>query len=51
MGIEKGDRITIYMPISAEAIMLMLATVRIGAIHSVVFAGLRRGRARRPHSG
>jgi acetyl-CoA synthetase len=39
LGIRKGDRLTIYMPISAEAIMLMLATVRIGAIHSVVFAG------------
>lgn len=39
MGIRKGDRITIYMPTCAEAIMLMLATVRIGAIHSVVFAG------------
>jgi acetyl-CoA synthetase len=39
MGIEKGDRITIYMPTCAEAIMLMLATARIGAIHVVVFAG------------
>jgi acetyl-CoA synthetase len=39
MGIRKGDRITIYMPITPEAIMLMLATVRIGAIHSIVFAG------------
>ena len=39
LGIHKGDRITIYMPTSAEAIMLMLATVRIGALHSVVFAG------------
>lgn len=39
MGIKKGDRITIYMPTCPEAIMLMLATVRIGAIHSVVFAG------------
>ena len=39
MGIGKGDRITIYMPTSLEAIVLMLATVRIGAIHSVVFAG------------
>jgi acetyl-CoA synthetase len=39
LGIRKGDRITIYMPTSAEAIMLMLAAVRIGAIHSVVFAG------------
>jgi acetyl-CoA synthetase len=39
LGLRKGDRITIYMPTSVEAIMLMLATVRIGAIHSVVFAG------------
>jgi acetyl-CoA synthetase len=39
MGIRKGDRLTIYMPTCPEAIMLMLATVRIGAIHSVVFAG------------
>ena len=39
MGIKKGDRLTIYMPTSPEAIILMLATVRIGAIHSVVFAG------------
>ena len=39
MGIQKGDRITIYMPTFPEAIMLMLAAVRIGAIHIVVFAG------------
>ncbi|HWC32741.1 MAG TPA: AMP-binding protein, partial [Actinomycetota bacterium] len=39
MGVERGDRITIYMPTCVEAIALMLATVRIGAIHSVVFAG------------
>ena len=39
MGIQKGDRITIYMPTCPEAIMLMLAAVRIGAIHIVVFAG------------
>jgi acetyl-CoA synthetase len=39
MGLRKGDRLTIYMPTCPEAIMLMLATVRIGAIHSVVFAG------------
>ena len=38
-GISRGDRLTIYMPTSPEAIALMLATVRIGAIHSVVFAG------------
>ncbi len=39
MGIQKGDRLTVYMPTCPEAIILMLATVRIGAIHSVVFAG------------
>jgi acetyl-CoA synthetase len=38
-GIRKGDRITIYMPPSCESVALMLAAVRIGAIHSVVFAG------------
>ncbi len=39
MGMQKGDRITIYMPTCPEAIMLMLAAARIGAIHVVVFAG------------
>jgi acetyl-CoA synthetase len=39
LGLRRGDRLTIYMPTSPEAIILMLATVRIGAIHSVVFAG------------
>jgi acetyl-CoA synthetase len=43
MGIGKGDRITIYMPTSPEAILLMLAAVRIGAIHVVVFAGFGGG--------
>jgi acetyl-CoA synthetase len=39
IGIGRGDRITIYMPTCPEAIVLMLAAVRIGAIHMVVFAG------------
>ena len=39
LGVRKGDRITVYMPTSLEAITLMLACVRIGAIHSVIFAG------------
>ncbi len=38
-GVGRGDRVTIYMPTCVEAIAAMLATVRIGAIHSVVFAG------------
>ena len=38
-GIEKGDRVIIYMPMVPEAVMAMLACARIGAIHSVVFGG------------
>ncbi|XP_017781697.1 PREDICTED: acyl-CoA synthetase short-chain family member 3, mitochondrial isoform X2 [Nicrophorus vespilloides] len=39
LGIEKGDRVLIYMPLIPEAIMAMLATARLGAVHSVVFGG------------
>jgi acetyl-CoA synthetase len=39
IGIRRGDRVTLYMPTGPEAIVLMLAVVRIGAIHSIVFAG------------
>jgi propionyl-CoA synthetase len=39
LGVEKGDRVLIYMPMVPEAVFAMLATVRIGAIHSVVFGG------------
>ena len=38
-GIRKGDCVTIYMPMIPELAMCMLACVRIGAVHSVVFAG------------
>ena len=38
-GVAKGDRVVIYMPMIPEAIVSMLACVRIGAIHSVVFGG------------
>jgi propionyl-CoA synthetase len=38
-GITKGDRVIIYMPMIPEALIAMLATARIGAIHSVVFGG------------
>ncbi len=38
-GIEKGDRVIIYMPMIPEALEAMLACARIGAIHSVVFGG------------
>ncbi|MGJ8534737.1 MAG: acetate--CoA ligase [Alphaproteobacteria bacterium] len=39
MGIAKGDRVIIYMPMIPEAAYAMLACARIGAIHSIVFAG------------
>ena len=39
LGVGKGDRVLIYMPMVPEAVFAMLATVRIGAIHSVVFGG------------
>jgi len=39
LGVEKGDRIVIYMPMIPEAVIAMLASARIGAIHSVVFGG------------
>jgi propionyl-CoA synthetase len=38
-GVGRGDRVLIYMPMIPEAVIAMLATVRIGAIHSVVFGG------------
>ncbi len=39
MGVKKGDRVTIYMPRIPELVMAMLATAKIGAVHSVVYGG------------
>ena len=39
LGVEKGDRVTIYMPMVPEAAVAMLGCARIGAVHSVVFGG------------
>jgi acetyl-CoA synthetase len=39
LGVTKGDRVAIYMPLIPEAVVAMLACARIGAIHSVVFGG------------
>lgn len=39
LGIKKGDRICIYMPMIPEAVVAMLACARIGAVHSVIFGG------------
>ena len=39
LGVEKGDRVLIYMPMIPEAVIAMLASARLGAVHSVVFGG------------
>jgi len=45
-GIQKGDRVVIYMPLTIEGVIAMLACARIGAIHSVVYAGMGSGALR-----
>ncbi len=39
LGVERGDRVVIYLPMVPEAVIAMLATARLGAVHSVVFGG------------
>src|SRR4051812_16460212 len=39
LGVKKGDRVTIYMPMVPEAVVAMLACARLGAVHSVIFGG------------
>ncbi len=39
LGVEKGDRVAVYLPMIPEAVVTMLACARIGAVHSVVFGG------------
>jgi acetyl-CoA synthetase len=39
LGVKSGDRVAVYMPMIPEAVVTMLAIVRLGAVHSVVFAG------------
>jgi len=46
LGVRKGDRVVIYMPLTPEGMMAMLACARIGAIHSVVYAGMGAGALR-----
>jgi propionyl-CoA synthetase len=43
LGVGKGDRVVIYMPMVPEAVVAMLACARIGAVHSVVFGGFAPG--------
>jgi len=46
LGVETGDRVLIYMPLTLEGVVSMLAVARLGAIHSVVYAGLGVGALR-----
>jgi len=46
LGVRKGDTVAVYLPMVPEAIVALLAIVRIGAIHSVVFAGFSSGSLR-----
>jgi acetyl-CoA synthetase len=39
LGVKKGDRVAIYMPVTPEQVTAMLATARLGAVHTVVFGG------------
>ena len=43
MGVRKGDTVAIYLPMIPEAVIAFLAIIRIGAVHSVVFAGFSSG--------
>ncbi|WP_291426580.1 acetate--CoA ligase [Deinococcus sp.] len=46
IGVQKGDRVVIYMPLTPEGVIAMLACARLGAVHSVVYAGLGVGALR-----
>jgi acetyl-CoA synthetase len=43
MGVKKGDSVALYLPMIPEAVIAFLAIIRIGAVHSVVFAGFSSG--------
>ena len=49
LGVGKGDRVIIYMPMIPEAVFAMLACARIGAVHSVVFGGFAATELATPH--
>src|SRR5689334_2959411 len=46
LGVKKGDRVIVYMPLCLEGVVCMLACARIGAVHSVVYAGFSVGALR-----
>ena len=47
IGVKKGDRVSMYLPMCPELLVSMLACTKIGAIHSVVYSGLSVGCIRR----
>ena len=49
LGVGKGDRVVIYLPMVPEAVVAMLACARLGAVHSVVFGGFAAARAGGAH--
>ena len=49
LGVERDDRVAIYLPMVPEAAAAMLACARIGAPHSVVFGGFSAGGGQGPH--
>ena len=51
LGVKKGDRVSIYLPMVPEAAVSMLACARIGAIHSIVFGGFSPRLAGQPDPG
>lgn len=42
LGVRRGDRVVIYMPLIPETVMAIMACARLGAVHSVVFGGKRK---------
>lgn len=46
LGVSKGDRVVVYMPLTIEGVASMLACARLGAVHSVVYAGFAAGALR-----
>ena len=51
LGVTKGDRVVISMPMVPESVIAMLASARIGAIHSVVFGGFAPAELAKTHRG
>ena len=49
LGVEKGHRVVLYMPMIPEAVVAMLACARLGAVHSVVFGGFASHGSGHPH--